>query len=349
LAMASRIKLAGYRIGLCELPRFHENITEVLTSQTIHATGMISGRFPLALATTDIQKAVHWADMLIIVTHAAAHSELAEQCAPYLTEKHTVVLCPSYVGGAWHFMRTIERLGHNPKAGVVECSVLPYVCKKTAPDTVAVNGVKRRFIVSVAGGNLAEAGTNLMKDLFDGVEIHRHPVEAGLNETNFIIHACVALLNIGFVQGAEPWTFYRQGLTDSIGRLIEAVDSERMALLTEMKLPWTSLARWMQDFYEEQGMAGDGIYELLGTFPPFARSPGPLSFTHRYFSEDIGYGLVPMAGLADKCGVPMPLTNALIDLACQITGENYRVTGRDIYDFDPTGPTYMEESYRCSE
>ncbi len=336
MAMASRIGLAGYPVGMCELPRFHENIDEIQMSQTVFATGMVLGRFPLALATTDLQKAVDWADVLMVVTHAAAHSEVAAVCGPGLTADHTVVLCPSYVGGAWHFMRTLRQRGLRLAADLVECSVLPYACKKTKPDTVAIHGVKRRFIASVAGDRSADAGIHLMKDLFSGVETSRHPVEAGLNETNYIIHPCIALHNIGLVQGGEPWTFYRQGLTESLGRLIEAVDFERMALLAKMQLAQTPLARWMLDFYENQGMIGHGIYELLGNFEPFAKSAGPLSFSHRYFSEDIGFGLVPMAGLAETCGVEMPLTNALIDLASQITGENFRITGRDLRDFDTT-------------
>ena len=334
LAIASRIASAAYWVGLCELPRFQENISEIQQSRKIQARGVLSGQFTLSLVTTDPREALKWADIIVMVTHAAAHGEFAELCAPFITEKHAVILCPSYVGGALDFRQTVKGLGYPDPAGLVECSVLPYVCNKPEPDTVYIKGVKRRFIVSCDDGPQALRGAELIQALFDRVDIHHHPVQAGLNETNFIIHACVALLNIGFVEGGNAWTFYRQGLTPRIGGMIEAVDRERLMLMAALDLPQTTLAQWMREFYAEQGMAGEGIYELLGTFPPFERSPGPQSFAHRYFSEDIGYGLVPMAELAARYDVAMPLTNALIDLACQITGEDYRRTGRSLKSYE---------------
>ena len=80
-------------------------------------------------------------------------------------------------------------------------------------------------------------------------------------------------------------------------------------------------------------MQGDSLYEMMYTFPQFAKSPGPRSLSHRYFSEDIAYGLVPMSSLAGAVGVEMPLTRALIDLAGCLCNEDFRKTGRDLSDF----------------
>ena len=37
---------------------------------------------------------------------------------------------------------------------------------------------------------------------------------------------------------------------------------------------------------------------------------------------------IPMAALGEKHGVPMPVANMLIDLACSIAGTDYRLNGR---------------------
>jgi opine dehydrogenase len=285
------------------------------------------------MATCDARKVMQWSDIIVVVTHAGAHQKIAQLCASHISEPKTVILCPSYVGGGWHLRREINKADPHSQINVVECSVLPFACRKTDRRTVSIHGLKRRFMVSTMGKNDAEETTRLFTDLFEDVIFTQHDLEAGLHETNFIIHSCIALLNIGFVHGDQEWTFYRQGLTKSIGKLIEAVDAERTSLLKKLLLPQISLAQWFIDFYKEQGIKGKSVYKLLSDFSPFAGSPGPRSLLHRYFSEDIAYGLVPMSSLAASLNVRTPLTDSLIELASAICGVDYRTTGRYLGDF----------------
>ena len=48
---------------------------------------------------------------------------------------------------------------------------------------------------------------------------------------------------------------------------------------------------------------------------------------HRYITEDIPYGLVPLAYLGDLAGVPTPIMDAMIDLASTVNHVNYRKEG----------------------
>jgi len=333
MAMACWAIDAGHRVGLCELARFQSNLEGLGRTLSIQSEGLLTGRFDLAFATTNPRKGLQGADVILVVTHAGAHPEIAEYCAASLTHPKPVILCPGYVGGGWRFDRHIRAGALSGQTAVVECSVLPFACRKLSGDTVSIHGIKRRFMLSTIGpADHIEAAVGFMKELFDGIEQSPNPIEAGLNETNFILHPCIALLNMGYVQGSHAWTFYRQGLTPRIGTLVEAVDGERQRLLRHMGLTPVPLARWLSDFYADQGMQGDSIYEMMYTFPQFAKSPGPRSLSHRYFSEDIAYGLVPMSSLARRAGVDMPLTDALIDLASLLCKEDFRETGRDLSD-----------------
>lgn len=333
LAMACYAKEMGHLVGLCELSDFRSNIEGIKEKRTIYSVGLISGRTHLEMATTNARKALQWADIIIVVTHAGAHREIAHLCAAHLAGPKTVILCPAYVGGGWYLRREINKADPGSQINVVECSVLPFACRKTDHRTVSVHGLKRRFMVSTMGKHDADETTRLFTDLFEDVIFSQHEFEAGLHETNFIIHSCIALLNIGYVHGDQEWTFYRQGLTKSIGKLIEAVDAERISLLKKLLLPQISLAQWFIDFYKEQGIKGKSVYKLLSEFKPFAGSPGPRSLMHRYFSEDIAYGLVPMSSLAANLKVRTPLTDSLIELASAICAVDFRSTGRYLGDF----------------
>ncbi len=333
MAMACYVKTAGHPVALCELPEFAANIEGFRQRSAIRSIGMISGWTNLEMATTDASKALQWADIVIVVTHAGAHGKIARLCAQFITGRKSVLLCPAYVGGGWDMLRLINVSEPGNQIDVLECSVLPFACRRPDRQTVSVHGVKRRFLVSTMGRDDSSDAVRLVKKLFSDVVVSRHEVEAGLHETNFILHPCVALLNMGYVQGSHPWTFYRQGLTERIGALVEAVDAERQLLLRHLGLQPIPLTQWLSDFYGDQGLRGDSIYEMIYTFPPFAQSPGPRSLAHRYFSEDIAYGLVPMSSLARQCGVPVPLTDALIDLGSRLCDADFRKNGRNLSDF----------------
>ena len=334
MAMACRAIDAGHRVGLCELAGFKSNLEGLDRTLSIRSEGLLTGRFELAFATTDPAKGLRWADVILVVTHAAAHQEIGEYCVSFSHQK-PVILCPGYVGGCWTIDRQIRAGALGGQPAVVECSVLPFACRKLSGDTVSIHGIKRSFMLSTIGqSDHTDAAAGFMKGLFDGIELSSIPIEAGLNETNFILHPCITLLNMGYVQGSHPWTFYRQGMTPRIGALVEAIDGERQQLMRQIGLAPVPLTRWLSDFYGDQGMQGDSIYEMMYTFPQFAKSPGPRSLSHRYFSEDIAYGLVHMSSLAGRVGVEMPLTRALIDLASFLCNEDFRKTGRDLSDFN---------------
>ena len=85
-------------------------------------------------------------------------------------------------------------------------------------------------------------------------------------------------------------------------------------------------------FYGDQGMATpeEGLYTQLSTFGSFATVPGPLSWEHRFISEDLRCGIVPMYHLGEQAGVPMPATRAAIELASRITGRDELAIGRRV-------------------
>ena len=61
---------------------------------------------------------------------------------------------------------------------------------------------------------------------------------------------------------------------------------------------------------------------------PEAKAPSTTH--HRYITEDVPYGLVPLSGLAEKVNVPTPHMDAVITLASTFNGENYREMGRSL-------------------
>lgn len=116
------------------------------------------------------------------------------------------------------------------------------------------------------------------------------------------------------------------GWTPSACRLNLAMDKERKAVgdalgynLRPMEdfagrpddYTWT----W-QDLYKE-GHGSIGLTPICG----------PNALTSRYLTEDVPYGLVPWAAIAELIGVPMPLTNGFIDIINVVHEKDWRKEG----------------------
>ena len=71
--------------------------------------------------------------------------------------------------------------------------------------------------------------------------------------------------------------------------------------------------RTWQDLYKE-GHGSIGLTPICG----------PNDLSSRYLTEDIPFGLVPWAAIAELIGVPMPLTNGFIDIINVVHERDWR-------------------------
>ena len=57
-------------------------------------------------------------------------------------------------------------------------------------------------------------------------------------------------------------------------------------------------------------------------------SKGPRSTENRYITEDVPYGLVPIASIGRELGVATPAIDALVGLACVVNDRDWWSEGR---------------------
>jgi opine dehydrogenase len=98
-----------------------------------------------------------------------------------------------------------------------------------------------------------------------------------------------------------------------------------------------SVVETLHRYYGHQGMDGEDLFELFSNSPIHKPARGPKTTYNRLLTEDIPYGLVPMASFGRLVGVPTPLMNAIITLASVINKEEYRQTGRSLESLGLSG------------
>ena len=109
-----------------------------------------------------------------------------------------------------------------------------------------------------------------------------------------------------------------------MGRLIEAVDGERLAIAAALGVTILS----------EPALGVRQGYMLEDNYSTgYSRAPGFLGIAaqsrldHRYLTEDVGYSLVFMADLAARLGVPTPVMDAVITIASVVLARDFRAEG----------------------
>ena len=331
LGMAAVLSSAGHAVTLYETPEYASKLMPFRGNLTLRSVGRVPGDWPLADVTDDPREALDGAEAVFIVMHAAAHKKLGELFAPFARAEQLFVLCPGYVGGGLELTASLREHGVAGIPPYIEASSLPITANMDGT-AVRIKAWKRGFSVFCPRNQRDHAIVKQLEELHGPLDCTESPIEPGLNEINIVVHCLNTLLNPSRVDGGKPWTFYREGLSPAIVRVIEAVDAERVELERTLGLAPRRLVDMLWQFYGDQGMARPeaGLLAQLSTFESFAAVPGPLSFEHRFISEDLRCGIVPMYHLGEQAGVPMPATRAAIELASRITGRDELAIGRRV-------------------
>jgi opine dehydrogenase len=113
-------------------------------------------------------------------------------------------------------------------------------------------------------------------------------------------------------------------VTESVGRLIEAVDNERLALAAALGVTVLSEpAIGMKQGYMLEHNYSTGYSSAPGFLGIKAQS----QLDHRYLTEDVGYGLVFLTGLGARLGVPTPTMDAVVTIASVVLARDFRSEG----------------------
>jgi len=322
-AMAFDCASHGHDVRVFDFEQFPDNIAKIAEQGGIHADGDISGFGAIAYAGHDIDEALQGAELIYVVGPAYSTEPFGEAVAGKLSAGQTVIVTPSSCGGALAFKRAAGLPVDDDSIRVAETSTLHYAVRLTEPGKV-------RVFLKLKAGNLLAAlpGKHtgdileLISDVYPSMEAADSVLQTSLQNANPIIHPAVTLSNAARIEmTGGDFLFYEEGVSDSVGRLIEALDNERIAI--GEKLGITVLpdpVMGMRQGYMLEANYGNGYRKAPG-FLGIGAQP---KLDHRYINEDVGYGLVFMSKLGEQIGVATPGIDAVINVASIVMARDYR-------------------------
>jgi opine dehydrogenase len=313
----------GHDVRVFDFEHFPDNTAMIAEQGGIHAEGDISGFGPIAYCGHDIDEALQDAELIYVVGPAYSTEPFGEALAGKLSAGQTVIVSPSSCGGALAFKRAAGLALNDESIRVAETSTLHYAVRLTEMGKIHVfPKLKAGNLLAALPGKHTGDILDLISDVYPSMEPAQSVLQTSLQNANPIIHPAVTLSNAARIEmTGGDFLFYEDGVSDSVGRLIEALDNERIAIGKELGisiLPDPEMG--MRQGYMLEANYGSGYRKAPG-FLGIGAQP---KLDHRYLNEDVGYGLVFMSKLGQQIGVATLGIDAVINVASIVMARDYR-------------------------
>ena len=311
----------GHEVRLFDFPQFGDNIAAISKRGGIQAEGDVSGFAAVAYAGHDIDRALYGAELIYVVGPAFATEPFGEAVAGTLVPDQTVIVTPGSCGGALAFKRAAGLAVEDESIRVAETHTLHYAVRLTEPGHVHVFlKLKAGNLLAALPGSETDSILEMISDVYPSMEPARNVIQTSLQNANPVIHPAVSLCNAARIEGEGDFLFYEEGVSDSVGRLIESVDRERIAIGKRLGIEvFSDPEMGLRQGYMLENNYGSGYREA----PGFLGITAQPRLDHRYINEDVGYGLVFMSRLGRQVGVATPTIDSIIRLASVLMNRDY--------------------------
>ena len=321
-AMAFEWARAGHDIYMFDFPQFDRQIKAINAAGGIYSEGEMEGFQKITYAGHDIETVLKDTKLIFSVGPAYATEPFGKACAPYAKAGQIYVICPSSCMGAVIFKNALGLKIDDYSITVSDTSTLPYAVRIIADGKIAVyNRLKAAYMLATLPSTKNDAVYDLLKPVHDGLEKAKNIFQTCLQNSNPVLHPCITTLSAARIEGPDDFFFYEEGVTPGVGRLMKAIDDERLEI-------GAALGLVIEDdphLDVRQGYMTEANYHTGYTKAPgFIGIKAQTQLDYRYYNEDAGFGLVLWLDLADRLGLQVPNMRAMLQIVSSIMGRDYK-------------------------
>lgn len=313
--MSLRVAVLGMGavgLGSAALLRSRGHVPILWSPTVAHAAPLeliAEGALQLA-ATADVAatcaNVVAGADAVLLAIPATAYRVVLDQLAAVLQPGQPVLISGHLSFGALYIAKLLA--AREITAPIVAWGTTVVSGRRTAPGRVRMSSIRTEVDIATLPLAAAPPMLALCQTLFG----ERFRVRAGLlavalSNVNPQNHLAIALCNFTRMERGETW-FQNTNITDSVGRLMEALDAERLAIAEAFGVAVRTLRQHFHlSFHVPEAPLGEMARVLAATGSDPA---APTSLDTRYVLEDAPFGLYPTILLGRACGRPARLHEA---------------------------------------
>lgn len=295
----------------------------------ITVSGALNGNYPVR-AYTDIGRAVDGAKLLVVTTTARGHRPMAQLLKGRLQEgQRIVVLVGNW--GAYEFYSVLGAEAREKGVIIGETSGNLAACPTlTSPATVFMKPVKKALRFAAIPGSTGPAAAQELSRAFPEFRPAASVLDTTLNSTNPPIHVPLSIFNITRMANGEDCQLYGGGLPPLLLDFTMAADAERCAVARAVGVEPRTILELLNDAWNTSydslktlGLENDSLKNVKLPKTPY----------HRFLTEDVPFGCLPVSLLGKKYGVPTPRTDLLVNAYRFLLGERAELDG-PVFDLD---------------
>ena len=276
-----------------------------------------------SLITRDVEKAVRFGDILMVMTTTSQHEFVAQKIAPYVRDGQIITLIPGYMGSLI-FKKYIQK-----DITYCEWETTAYNGRIVDSMYVRITFYNPRNAISVLPVSKTEDVLSLFSNCFANTKYYRKNIlESAMHNPNMIVHPIGILFSASRIEYShgEFW-MYKEAFTESVIRVIKAFDKSKNELLNAFgcdSLDYFEAAKWRN--------ATDLSVDAMTVFRSFADSSnkGPSFINHRYLNEDVPMGLGLFISIGKIIGIDTSIQESIMALASALLGKNLSASARTI-------------------
>jgi opine dehydrogenase len=257
-----------------------------------------------------LDELVSYADVIYNTTPINAHDDLFQRVYKAAVVFRKRLSFINLAGGFSIFAHLLTQSGGPQLVNLGSMHTLPYACR-VSDSAANVLNVRRSTSASFTCPTDIQH-VALLEDLFGGrISADPRMLHMSLDRSSYVMHPLLTLFNLSRVECGDEFYLYRDGFCRSLNRLMIAAGHERMELARRLGYsdylsPEERLKRFHNDYSAD-----------------FHDIRAPLTLDHRYVTEDVACGLVPIVSLGEALGIAMPVCRSIIEIACASTGCNF--------------------------
>lgn len=327
VSAAVELARGGHQVSLWN--RSRSTLEPLIGAGGIHYQGVLGEGFvPLPMISDNLAKVVAGAEAILVCLPTQALGAVADALISVGAVTSPVILNPGHTGGALEFAEVFRRRGVAAPP-LAEFSTLTYVARKTGPASVSITGRAKTIRAAGFAGDVTALA--IAKSLYDCADPVTDVLHTSLCNVNMVLHPPGALLGASWVEATGgDFTFYVQGLSDGVARVMEDLDQERCRVGAAFGHDLPPLFDEMQAIGTIE-IAADrkaGLAAAIRAGKANSAIKAPDSLRHRYYQEDFWYGLMPFLALADIAQVDAPVAASLMRLCASALGRAAPAAGR---------------------
>jgi opine dehydrogenase len=287
--------------------------------EPLKAPGGIEATVAVRIAK-DCKEAIDNADMVVIALPGYGHKPVMDAAAPHLADGMPVIISShSSFSALYLSKRLAERKVSLP---IIVWGTTLLTGRQPGPTEIRIASIRQKLDVATLPFSFQDEGHDLCTAVFGDRFVKRDGVLAiALSNLNPQNHLGIALLNLTRMEKGEQWS---QGgnVTPAVGRLIEALDAERLAIAAHYGIAVRTVEEHFSlSFHVPMGTVSDMNREMDRQG---RGGLGPATIESRYILEDVPFGLLPTVLLGKISGNPAILHESGVSILSAAYGRDLR-------------------------